>query len=162
MKKNKTILALKLLASLIICQIAGFIGAIFTTPAISTWYATLEKPTFNPPNYLFAPVWTILFIAMGVALFLIWAKTKNDKEKKLAILLFAIQLFFNIMWSIVFFGLHSPFLGIIIIIILLALIITTTIRFFKLSETAGILMIPYILWVSFATVLNIALYMLNR
>lgn len=162
MQKDKMILAFKLLASLVVCQAAGFIGAVFTTPSISTWYATLSKPVFNPPNYLFAPVWTVLFIAMGVALFLIWAREKNNKEKKLAIILFFIQLGFNIMWSIVFFGLHSPLFAIFVIVILLALIIATTIRFFKLSEVAGLLMIPYILWVSFATILNIALYVLNR
>jgi len=162
MESSKSTLAFKLLASLVVCQIAGFIGAVFTTPSISTWYATLEKPALNPPNYLFGPVWTFLFIAMGVALFLIWARAKNDKEKKLAIILFFIQLFFNIMWSIVFFGLHSPLLAIFVIIILLVLIIATTIKFFRLSEAAGILMIPYILWVGFATILNIAIYFLNR
>jgi len=80
MEKDKTILALKLLASLVICQIAGFIGAIFTTPAVSTWYLTLNKPVFNPPNYLFAPVWTFLFIAMAIALFLVWVKKDGEKN----------------------------------------------------------------------------------
>lgn len=162
MEKSKSVLALKLLASLAICQLAGFIGAIFTTPSISTWYFALNKPIFNPPNYLFAPVWTLLFVAMGIALFLIWSKSENTKEKRLAIILFTLQLLFNVMWSIVFFGFHSPLFGIFVIIILLALIIITTIKFFKLSDMAGILMIPYIIWVGFATILNIALYVLNR
>ena len=162
MEKSKSMLAFKLLVSLVVCQLAGFIGAVFTTPAIGTWYATLTKPAFNPPNYLFAPVWTFLFIAMGVALFLIWVREKNDKEKKLAIILFFIQLFFNVAWSIVFFGFHSSLFAIFVIIILLVLIIKTTAKFFKLSEPAGILMIPYILWVSFAMILNIAVYFLNR
>ncbi|MDD5731876.1 MAG: tryptophan-rich sensory protein [Patescibacteria group bacterium] len=162
MEKDKMILALKLIASLVICQIAGFIGAIFTTPAVTTWYTTLNKPFFNPPSSIFAPVWTVLFIAMGIALFLVWTKTEHAKEKKLAILLFSIQLAFNVLWSVVFFGLHSPFIGILVILILLALIIATTIKFYKLSEIAGMLMVPYALWVGFATVLNIAVFILNR
>jgi len=156
------VLALKLLASLVVCQIAGFIDAIFTTPSITTWYMTLNKPFFNPPNSVFAPVWTFLFIAMGLSLFFVWAKTEHQKEKFLAMTLFAIQLLFNMMWSLAFFGFHSPLFGIFVILILLALIIATTIRFFKLSEIAGILMAPYILWVGFATILNIAIFVLNR
>ena len=162
MEKDKTILAVKLLSSLAACQAAGLIGAVFTMPAVNTWYLTLNKPFFNPPNSIFGPVWTVLFIAMGIALFLVWVKNEHKKEKRLAIILFFIQLLFNMLWSVVFFGLHSPFLGVLIILILLALIIATAIRFYKLSETAGMLMIPYILWVSFASILNIAIWVLNR
>lgn len=162
MEKNKSILALKLLVSLVVCQLAGLVGAMFTTSEISTWYRLLQKPFFSPPNYLFAPVWTLPFVAMAVALFLVWIRIGKEKEKRLAMILFALQLFFNMLWSVVFFGLHSPLAGVFIIIILLFLIIATTLKFLRLSQIAAILMLPYILWVSFATLLNIAIWILNR
>ncbi len=144
---------LKLIVCIIICEIAGFIGSIFTTPAIKTWYAFLNKPSFSPPDWLFAPVWIILFALMGVALFLILKRGKVS--------FFVFQLIFNIGWSIIFFGLKSPNLAFIEIVILWWAILLTIINFYKTSKPAAFLLIPYILWVSFASVLNFFIWRLN-
>jgi len=148
----------KLIISVLICLLAGFIGSIFTTPAITTWYAALQRPSFAPPNWVFFPVWTSLFIMMGISLFLVWQK----KEKKVnALYIFAAQLVLNVLWSVVFFGLRSPLLGLIEIIILWIAILATILSFMKISRTAGYLLIPYILWVSFAAILNFSIWRLN-
>lgn len=153
---------IKLMLSLAVCQGAGFFGSIFTVKSVSTWYTTINKPFFNPPNWIFAPVWTILFVLMGVSLFLIWSRPLLAKKKrKRAMFIFGLQLIFNFLWSIAFFGLKSPLLGFIVIIILWILILMTIIKFFKISKTAGCLLIPYILWVSFASVLNFFILILN-
>jgi tryptophan-rich sensory protein len=155
----------KLLISIIICLIIGGIGSIFTTPSIPTWYAGLAKPSFNPPNWLFAPVWTALFILMGISLYLIWNSSEKNKheqeEKKAAIILFSIQLALNLLWSIIFFTLKMPSLAFMEIMLLWASILFTLIQFYKISKTAGLLMVPYILWVSFASILNLAIALLN-
>ena len=158
-KKKKNFDFIKLLASLIICQLAGAVGSVFTSPKIKTWYAGLIKPNFNPPNWIFGPVWTILFLLMGVALFLIWRQTKA--KNKTALTLFGIQLGLNIFWSVLFFGLQSPQNAFIEIILLWLIILLTIISFYKISKTASILLIPYIAWVSFAAVLNFYLWRLN-
>ena len=152
---------LTFILSVILCQSAGFIGSIFTRMSVSTWYQDIVKPPFNPPSWVFAPVWSLLFLLMGTALFLVW-ETKGSRYRKPAVWIFMGQLFFNIMWSAAFFGLRSPFLGIQVIIILLALIVLTIRIFGRVSKTAAYLLVPYLVWVSFATVLNISLYMLNR
>jgi tryptophan-rich sensory protein len=152
----------KLIISIVVCEVAGLIGSIFTAPAVRTWYPTLIKPSFKPPNWLFAPVWTALFLLMGIAMFLVWSqRAEAPKERRRAITIFFVQLFFNILWSIMFFGLKTPLLGFIVIIILWVLILATIIRFFKISKPAGWLLIPYILWVSFASILNLAILVLN-
>jgi tryptophan-rich sensory protein len=151
----------KLVVSLVACQFAGAIGAIFTTPAIPTWYATLQKPSFSPPNWLFAPAWITLYLLMGVAAFLIWRQGLAQKGVRAALVIFLVQLVLNALWSVVFFGLQSPLWGVVVIIALWIAILITIIKFFKLSTAAGSLMLPYILWVSFAAVLNVALFMLN-
>jgi benzodiazapine receptor len=151
----------KLLVSLVACQFAGAIGSIFTTPAIPTWYATLQKPSFSPPNWLFAPAWITLYLLMGVAAFLIWRQGLAQKGVRAALVIFLVQLVLNALWSVVFFGLQSPLWGVVVIIALWIAILITIIKFFKLSTAAGSLMLPYILWVSFAAVLNIAVFMLN-
>jgi benzodiazapine receptor len=151
----------KLVVSLVACQCAGAIGSIATTPAIPTWYATLQKPSFSPPNWLFAPAWITLYLLMGVAAFLIWRKGFKQKGVRAALVIFLVQLVLNALWSVVFFGLQSPLWGVVVIIALWIAILITIIKFFKLSTAAGSLMLPYILWVSFAAVLNIALFMLN-
>ena len=148
---------IKLIVSLGICQGAGLLGSVFTTKSVSTWYLTIDKPSFNPPNWVFAPVWTFLFVLMGISLFLVWSLDKARDRKRKALIIFFIQLIFNILWSVVFFGLKSPLVGFIVIIILWILILITIIKFFKISKLAGWLLIPYILWVSFATVLNFAI-----
>jgi tryptophan-rich sensory protein len=151
----------KLLASLLLCLGAGFFGSIFTTPSIPTWYATLNKPSFNPPNWLFAPAWTTLFIFMGIALFLVWLKGFKEKKVKVAIIFFLIQLILNVAWSFCFFYWKMPFWAFVDIIILWLFILLTLIRFWKINKTAGVLFIPYLLWVSFASLLNYSVWKLN-
>jgi len=153
--------ALKLVISIVACQCAGIIGSIFTTAAIPTWYATLQKPPFTPPNWLFAPAWITLYLLMGIAAFLIWRKGLEQKEVKSALVIFLVQLVLNALWSVVFFGLKSPLYGMVVIIALWVVILLTILRFFKLSTAAGALLLPYILWVSFAAVLNVSIWVLN-
>ncbi|MEJ2306479.1 MAG: tryptophan-rich sensory protein [candidate division WOR-3 bacterium] len=161
MQRSKIGEVLILFSSIIICQLAGIIGSIFTTPAIPTWYANINKPTFRPPNWVFAPVWTTLFLLMGIALFLIWRKGLNEKDIKIAIAVFAFQLVLNTLWSFLFFGLESPFAAFIEIIFLWVAILASIILFFRISRLAGALLIPYILWVSFASILNFSIWRLN-
>ena len=151
----------KLVISIFICLLAGFIGSYFTSPAIPAWYATLQKPSFAPPNWVFFPVWTSLFIMMGVSLFLVWQKGWEDKKVKTAIYIFAGQLVLNALWSVAFFGLRSPITGLIEIIILWIAILATILSFMKISRTAAYLLIPYFLWVSFAAFLNFSIWRLN-
>ena len=152
---------LKLIVSLIICQLAGFVGSLFTTPSISTWYAFLEKPSFTPPNWVFSPVWISLFVVMGISLFLVWQKTLHYPGVRGAMFWFAVQLFLNMLWSALFFGLKSPIFAFIGIVFLLVAILLTMIKSFKVSRLAGILLLPYILWVSFAAFLNFSIWTIN-
>src|SRR3989344_102107 len=145
--------------SLVLCLGAGAIGALFTTPAINTWYATLNKPIFNPPNFIFATVWTTLYILMGMSFYLVLVS--ETKDKALAVKLFFFQLFLNILWSFLFFGFHSPLLAMFEIIILWVSILLTIIHFYKISKNASYLLIPYLIWVSFAAVLNLSIVLLN-
>lgn len=146
----------KLIASIIICQLIGIIGSFFTISSVSTWYLTLNKPSFNPPGWIFGSVWTILYLLMGISLYLIW-----NKKSKTAIIFFVIQLFLNLSWSILFFGLKSPLLAFIEIILLWLAILLTIIITYKISKPAAYLLIPYILWVSFAIILNLFIVILN-
>lgn len=139
---------------------AGFIGSIFTTPAIPTWYASLNKPFFNPPNWLFAPVWTLLYILMGVASARVF-QAKKKKIRSRALWLYAGQLILNTLWSIVFFGLQNPTAALLVIFALLLALIATIINFNKIDRTAGLLLWPYLGWVSFASILNAAIVYLN-
>lgn len=148
----------KLIASILICQIAGVIGSVFTTPSITTWYADLQKPGFSPPNWVFGPVWITLYTLMGISLYLVWNKKKNIK---IPLTLFFIQLILNSIWSIIFFGLQNPFYALIEIIILWIMILLTIISFYKVSKKAGLLLLPYIIWVSVATILNYYIWILN-
>lgn len=152
---------LKLILSIVICQAAGLIGTVFTLDSIPTWYAALNKPSFNPPNWLFGPVWTILYLMMGISLFIIWKEDLKNKVVKSAFTVFMIQLFLNTIWSIVFFGMQSISGGLIIIVLLWIMILITILKFMKISRVAGILLIPYLLWVSFATFLNFSIFKLN-
>ena len=153
---------MKLAISIIICLAAGFIGSIFTNRSIPIWYESLKKPSFNPPGWLFGPVWTALFILMGISLFLIWQKGLNYNGVIIALIVFGIQLILNILWSILFFGLRAPLAAFIEIIILWILILMTILIFYPISKTAALLLLPYILWVSFASILNFSLWRLNR
>jgi tryptophan-rich sensory protein len=157
MKKNKLFLLLLLV---LICEGVGLLGSIFTIPAISTWYAGLVKPTFNPPSFLFAPVWTILYFLMGTSLFLVLQK-KLKKQKNFLIALFTVQLFLNFLWSIIFFGWHQPLLAFLEILFLWISIALLIIDFWKFSKSAAISLMPYIAWVSFAAFLNLAIVLLN-
>ena len=155
--------AITLIGFVILCEVIGAIGSIFTIPNIPSWYAFLSKPFFSPPNWVFGPVWTTLFLLMGVALFLIWeTKGKEVLEKrKNAINWFGVQFVFNILWSYLFFGLKNPFLGFIGIVFLWASIALTIIAFKKVNKKAAYLLVPYILWVTFAGILNFAVMILN-
>lgn len=151
----------KLISSILICQLAGFIGSFFTVSSVSSWFLTLNKPFFNPPNWLFGPVWITLYFLMGISLYLVWSKGIKDIQSKMAVLIFAIQLILNSLWSIIFFGFQSLLFAFIEIILLWIAILLTIIYFNKISKTASYLLIPYILWVSFAAILNFSIYYLN-
>jgi len=153
---------LKLVVSIIACLAAGAIGSIFTRSAIPTWYATLEKPTFNPPNWLFAPVWTLLYLLMGIAAFLVWRKGLENRQVRIALIVFLVQLILNALWSVVFFGLESPLYGLIVIVALWVAILFTVLKFYRVSLAASVLLWPYLLWVTFAAVLNSSIWLLNR
>ena len=152
---------LKLVISIVACQCAGLIGSIFTMPAISTWYETLAKPSFTPPNWLFAPAWVTLYVLMGVAVFLVWRKGLGIKNVKAALITFLVQLVLNALWSALFFGAKSLVGGAVVIVLLWIAILFTILRFFKISTAAGGLLIPYILWVTFASALNISILALS-
>lgn len=152
---------IKLLISIAIPLLVGFIGSFFTSVSVKTWYPTLAKPFFNPPNWLFAPVWTTLFILIGISFYLVWSKGFGN-NKFLVIGIFAINLLLNLSWSLLFFSLKNPFLAFVDIIILWLVILGNILVFYNISKPAGILLIPYFLWVSFATVLNYYIYVLNR
>ena len=153
--------SIKLIVSITICLFAGFLGSFFTIPAIPTWYATLTKPSFAPPNWLFFPVWTTLFVMMGISLYLVWRRGLEGQQVKNALVIFAVQLILNVLWSAAFFGLRSPLSGLIEISILWISIAFTIMIFMKISTTAGLLLIPYIIWVSFAAILNFMIWRLN-
>ncbi len=143
-----------------ICLGAGGLGAIATTPEIEGWYKMIEKPSWNPPDYVFGPVWTTLFVMMAVAAWLVW-RPKGFKAAATTLALFAVQLGLNIAWSWIFFGMHQPGWPFAEIVILWLLIAATTVAFFRRSKVAGGLMVPYLAWVSFASVLNFAIWRLN-
>jgi tryptophan-rich sensory protein len=151
----------KLIVSIIACQAAGLIGSIFTTSSVREWYPELTKPGFTPPGWLFAPVWTTLYLLMGIALYLVWSKGLKSRLSKQAVTVFVIQLVLNSLWSILFFGLKSPAYAFLEIILLWLAIIMSIFYFYRISRTAAYLLIPYILWVSFAGVLNLFIVLLN-
>jgi len=154
--------ALGILFFVLICELAGVIGSVFTTPSIPGWYAALAKPPFNPPNWVFAPVWTTLYALMGISAYLVYEKGLKRKEVRKALAVFAGQLLLNTLWSIVFFGAHMILGAAVIIVFLWGMIGASIWLFSRISKAAAYLLVPYILWVSFATVLNLSLYVLNR
>lgn len=151
----------RIIIAILIAELAGIIGTFFTTPAIPTWYATLLKPELAPPNWIFGPVWTTLFALMGIASYLIWEKGWHRKDVKIALSFYAFQLALNTLWSAVFFGLQNPGLALVEISLLWISILATILAFYKISRPASYLLIPYILWVSFAMYLNYAIWTLN-
>ena len=152
---------LKLFIAIVICESAGLIGTIFTMSEIPNWYAGLVKPALNPPSWIFGPVWTMLYLLMGIALFLIWNTGIKRHDVRKAIGIFALQLILNSIWSIVFFGLHSTGWAFVNLVAIWLAIIWTIMLFNKISKPAARLLIPYILWVSFAGYLNFMIWILN-
>jgi translocator protein len=151
----------KLLVSMAIPLAVGAVASWATIPAIAGWYAGLNKPSFNPPNYLFGPVWTTLYALMGIALFLVWKSDATAALKQKAIVLFAVQLTLNFFWSIIFFNAHQPGWALVEIMAMWLFILLTIFAFGRISSLAAWLLVPYICWVSFAAVLNFAIWRLN-
>lgn len=144
-----------------VCLLVGFLGAFATQTSVTTWYTTLDKPSFNPPNWLFGPVWTVLYILMGIAAGLVWSRGLYHLWVKTALYHFGFQLLLNGMWSVVFFGLREPFYGLIVILFLFIMILLT-IKWFKVVKPlAAYLLVPYVLWVVYAAVLNFEIWRLN-
>lgn len=152
---------MKLIVSLLITLSIGFSGSFFTRPEIEGWYAGLSKPWFNPPNWLFGPVWTTLYVMMGIALWLVWKSQAAIQVKRTAILLFALQLLLNFSWSLIFFNLHQIGWALVEIVLLWIFILLTILWFAKIDKKAAWLLVPYISWVSFATILNFYIWKLN-
>jgi len=151
----------KLLVSILLCQFVGAIDSVFTATSLENWYPLLQKPTFSPPSWLFFPVWVTLFTLMGISFYLVWEKGLQKEGVKVAMLIFCVQLILNALWSFIFFGLQSPYYAFIEIILLWLAIFLTIVKFMKISKTASYLLLPYILWVSFAMLLNYYLWILN-
>jgi translocator protein len=147
----------------VICLVVGYVSGMVTRASITTWYPTLVKPSFNPPNWIFAPVWTSLYTMMGIAAGLVWNQIASNKEVVTkALQFFAVQLILNALWSYLFFGLHNLMLATIEVILLWLLIFETYTHFAKINKTAGYLLLPYLAWVSFASVLTASIWWLNR
>ncbi len=153
---------LKFLVSILICLTVGLIGSFFTLRSVSTWYTALSKPSFAPPNYLFAPVWTLLYIMIGASLYLVWRKGIKSKKSRDAIFLFGLQLALNGIWSPVFFGLKNILLALVILAFMWVYILKTILAFKKIDSLASYLLYPYLAWVTFAGVLNFSVWILNR
>lgn len=151
----------KLGLSMLVSFLPGIIGSLFMMGTIDTWYATLNKPWFTPPNWLFAPVWTMLYVLMGVSLYLVWTKKASSEVKSDAYFYFFAQLAFNGLWTPVFFYIQVPVIGLLIILLLYGLVIMTMITFYKTSKKAAYLLIPYIVWLTIATLLNYFIIILN-
>ena len=158
---EKRIDVVKLAASIIMCQAAGAVGGLYTAPAIPEWYTGLIKPSFTPPNGVFGPVWTVLYLLMGVALYLVWRQGIRDRRVRVAMALFFGQLALNVLWTVLFFGMQSPRLAFFEIILLLLAISANAGAFHRISKPAGLLLVPYLAWVCFAALLNGAIWKLN-
>jgi tryptophan-rich sensory protein len=158
MQKN-----LRIAAIVLTCLAVGYFSSLVTRDNIPTWYATLKKPFFNPPNWVFAPVWTILYIMMGIAAGRVWNKVDSDQQNvKKGMYFFIIQLALNALWSYLFFGMHNLFLSIIEIILLWLMIYETYSQFKKVDRLASKLLIPYLVWVSYASILTASVWYLNK
>jgi tryptophan-rich sensory protein len=152
---------IRFIVSVVGCEVGGILGTPFTVIALPTWYATLNMPSFAPPNWVFGPVWTLLYFLMGTSFYLIWKQSWQKKKIATAGRFFLAQLALNFIWSPIFFGLRAPLLGLVVIVVMWILIVMTMKKFYPLSRLAFYLLIPYILWVSFATILNAAIVVLN-
>ena len=154
--------AIKLILSVAVPLVVGGLSGFATARGVDTWYPTLAKPSFNPPAWVFGPTWTVLYILMGVALFLVWRHGLDTQGVKLALTVFAVQLVLNALWSIIFFGMQSPAWAFVEIILLWLAIVATLWAFWRTTPAAGLLLVPYLAWVSFAAVLNGSIWILNR
>jgi tryptophan-rich sensory protein len=157
----KTRSLLKLAAAVLFCEVIGSLGSVVTISSPGSWYSTLAKPFFAPPSWVFGPVWFTLFALMGVALFLVWERGTEKPEVRYALGIFGVQFFLNVIWSFLFFGLESPLLGLLDIIVLWWMILATIMVFYRVRKSAAYLLIPYIVWVSIAMILNASIYLLN-
>lgn len=153
---------IRLVIAVLVPLAVGGLGSLLTFDAVRTWYPSLVRPSFAPPSFVFGPVWTTLYVMMGVASWLVWRRGLERPEVRGALILYAIQLCLNLAWSGLFFGLRQPLLALVEIVVLLVLIAMTAVRFAAVSRPAAVLMVPYLAWVSFATVLNGAFWWLNR
>jgi tryptophan-rich sensory protein len=158
-KKNSSSLLTKIIIMVVVAELAGIVGSVFTFPAIGSWYASLVKPWFTPPSWVFGPVWTILYALMGIAAGLVWHAKKTPAHPALKI--YFVQLGLNVIWSLLFFGLRSPLLALVEIVILWFAIALTIRAFYPISKNAAMLLVPYILWVTVATALNAGVWLLN-
>jgi benzodiazapine receptor len=158
----KSTIMIKLIVCLVLTFSAAFVGSIFTREAVPDWYAALNKPFFTPPNWLFGPVWTILYLLMALSAFIVWQKGLINPAVRIALILYLIQLILNALWLVIFFGLKLPLLSFIEILLLWTAIGLTILAFARVAVLAALLLVPYILWVSFAAVLNFFIWFLNR
>ena len=152
----------RLVCSVSVCLLTGFLGSFITVDSVATWYADLSRPSFTPPDWTFGVVWPILYVMMGISAFLIWNSGIHRRQVKVALGFFAVQLVLNGLWTPIFFGLHMMGVAFVEILLLWAAILATILAFRRISKAAALLLLPYILWVSFAAVLNAALWLLNR
>ena len=152
---------IRFIIALILCEGAGIVGSLFTVSAIKDWYVNLNKLFFSPPNWLFGPAWTLFYFLMALALYWIWQKGLSNKSVLFAFWIFIVQLAVNAIWSVLFFGLRSPILGLVDIVVMWLLIVYNIYLFYKIDKKAGLILIPYWLWVTFAAMLNFAVWQLN-
>ncbi|MBW6518876.1 MAG: tryptophan-rich sensory protein [ANME-2 cluster archaeon] len=152
---------IKLIFSISICQFAGVLGSKFTSPSIPGWYASLQKPYFSPPNWIFAPVWILLFTLMGISLYLVLRENFNDNTVKIGMVIFTFQLLLNISWSFLFFNLQNILFAFFEIIFLWIAISLTIYQFWKINKKSSYLLVPYLLWVTFAAILNFSIWRIN-
>ncbi|NYT08299.1 MAG: tryptophan-rich sensory protein [Methanomicrobiales archaeon] len=150
-----------LIGSIILCNLAGFMGMLVTSTGPGSWYDMLVKPSFNPPSWIFGPVWTLLYILMGISLYLVLMAWRKGTDTRIPLLVFGIQLVLNALWSFLFFGLRSPAAGLAGILVLWVFIVATIVTFSRVSRPAALLLLPYLAWVSFASILNYAILTLN-
>jgi tryptophan-rich sensory protein len=153
---------LKLVVSIAACLSAGVIGSFFTARSVKSWYVLVEKPPISPPDSIFAPVWTTLYILMGISFFLVWRQAHEGRRHNDALMSFILQLLVNIMWPMFFFGFHSIVGGLVILTLLTASIVWTMKRFFPFSRTAAVLLVPYLLWTGYALILNGWIALINK
>ncbi len=158
---NKPYQFCKLAIAIIICELVGIVSALFSKVVGNVWFASIVKPSWNPPGYLFGPVWTTLYLLMGISIWIIWISNNNQLQKQKAFSIFIVQLLFNFCWSIIFFRYHQIDVALFDIVILLISIIITMVSFYKINKLAAWLLLPYLLWVSFASFLNYTIWSLN-